>query len=645
MSWSAHLARHLCCRSALLGVVLAAALVSGCREQGDIQVKSLTFEGVEGVDEGALKSALVTKESSWLPWGDKKYFDRSRFDADLKRIAAFYADQGFPDAKVRSVDVQMNDDQTAVSLTVEIDEGEPIVVDEVRFEGFDALGERAQRRLQRTAALETGQPLNRQQLAATTESALSILRNSGYPYASVSGDAQLVPGQARRVVVTVRAATGPLAEFGPIEVAGNASVGEDIILRQLAFKPGDPWRRNRVQESQQRLYGLELFEFANVEPVHVENQPTAVPMRVTVAEGKHRRVNFGVGYGTEEKARVDAQWRHANFFGDARTAGIAARWSSLDRGVRTEFTQPYFLGPHLTLGISAQGWNTAEPAYSATWLGGRVTLRHQTGPRARNSWAVTFVNEYQRTAATEEALADPSFRDDLIALGLDPVDGTQDGTLVGFEIDLQHSTVPGSLLNPRRGYSAALHLEQGGGWLPGSFDYYSAAISVRAYVPLPRRAVFANRLQIGGLAPIGRARLSDGQGARPEFIPFSKRYFLGGSTSLRGWGRFEVSPLTDTGLPVGGFSMLEMGSELRVPVWGQLSLVGFVDAGNVWEDSWQYELNDLRVAVGPGVRYQTPIGPVRMDFGYQLTPIDGLLVDGEPEKRRWRVHFSIGQAF
>jgi outer membrane protein insertion porin family/translocation and assembly module TamA len=70
-----------------------------------------------------------------------------------------------------------------------------------------------------------------------------------------------------------------------------------------------------------------------------------------------------------------------------------------------------------------------------------------------------------------------------------------------------------------------------------------------------------------------------------------------------------------------------------------------VDAGNVWEDSWQYELNDLRVAVGPGVRYQTPIGPVRMDFGYQLTPIDGLLVDGEPEKRRWRVHFSIGQAF
>ena len=91
--------------------------------------------------------------------------------------------------------------------------------------------------------------------------------------------------------------------------------------------------------------------------------------------------------------------------------------------------------------------------------------------------------------------------------------------------------------------------------------------------------------------------------------------------------------------------MLEASAELRMPVWGKLGAVAFIDAGNVWSDVWQFELGDLRYAVGPGLRYLTPIGPVRFDVGYQLNPIDGLLVDGEPEKRRWRMHFSIGQAF
>jgi outer membrane translocation and assembly module TamA len=103
--------------------------------------------------------------------------------------------------------------------------------------------------------------------------------------------------------------------------------------------------------------------------------------------------------------------------------------------------------------------------------------------------------------------------------------------------------------------------------------------------------------------------------------------------------------LSGSGLPIGGRSMLELSSELRVPVWGKLSAVAFVDAGNVWDDAWQHDISDLRYAVGPGLRYLTPIGPVRVDVGYQLTPIEGLLVEGEPEPRRWRIHFSIGQAF
>ena len=119
-----------------------------------------------------------------------------------------------------------------------------------------------------------------------------------------------------------------------------------------------------MQDSQRRLYGLELFQFANVEPLNQEQQPDEVPVRVTVAEGNHQRVNFGVGYGTEEKARVDAEYHHVNFLGGARSAGAHVRWSSLDRGVRLDFNQPYF--PSVRTSRSAPRRSSGTPSRRRT---------------------------------------------------------------------------------------------------------------------------------------------------------------------------------------------------------------------------------------------------------------------------------------
>jgi outer membrane translocation and assembly module TamA len=188
-------------------------------------------------------------------------------------------------------------------------------------------------------------------------------------------------------------------------------------------------------------------------------------------------------------------------------------------------------------------------------------------------------------------------------------------------------------LDPRGGYVASFHFETAGGPLAGDFRYNEVVAEGRTYLEIGTRAVWANRLRLGTIA-----------GADSSKIPFFKRYFLGGSTSLRGWGRYEVSPLSGSGLPIGGRSMLESSTELRFRLTQKLNGVAFIDAGNVWVGDWQIG-GDLRYTVGPGLRYDTPIGPVRGDFGVQLNPIPGLLINGKPELRKWRVHFSIGQAF
>ena len=119
---------------------------------------------------------------------------------------------------------------------------------------------------------------------------------------------------------------------------GNTAVSDDVVKRQLTFRPNWRFRLSQLQESQRKLYSLETFQFANIEPVIKEGeQPEIVPVKVTVTEGKHRKVNFGLGYGSEEKARASIDWRHVNFFGGARTLQLEGKYSALSKGGAGQF--------------------------------------------------------------------------------------------------------------------------------------------------------------------------------------------------------------------------------------------------------------------------------------------------------------------
>ena len=626
---------------------------AACKQAGGVKVKSLKFEGLKAVKASQLKSVLATSSSSKLPWGEKRYFSREGFEADIKRIVAFYRDRGFPDARVASFDVKLSPDQSSVDITVRISEGEPLRAERVELRGFEPVRPLRRQSLESRLPLKAGQPLDRALLQASRETALDDLKESGYPYASVRMSEQPGSGERTRVII-LTADPGLLARHGPIEVSGNSSVSDNVVRRQLTFRPGQIYRHSRLLESQRKLYALEVFDFANVEALRKEGeQLPEIPTRITVTEGKHRKMNLGVGYGSEERARVQADWRHVNFFGGARTAGVLGRYSRLDRGVKLNFTQPYLFSPRYSFTLAGQYWHNDEPnLFTLDNVGGRATITRQFGrvgsagfrSRPATTFSVTYANEWEQFEIDPDILQDFSQRDELISIGIDPTGGgVGSGQRSSISLDAGRNTT-GNILDARRGYLASVHLEQGGRWLKGDYDYYEVTAEGRYYVPLGP-AVVAVRARAGSIDALGREITGDELSAREIGVPFYKRYFLGGATNLRGWGRFDVAPLSGFGLPIGGHSVMDFSTEVRFPIWRNLGGVIFLDGGNVWTKPWDFNVNDLHYDVGPGLRYNTPIGPIRADIGYQLNRIPGLLVNGEPEPRRFRFHFSIGQAF
>ena len=218
--------------------------------------------------------------------------------------------------------------------------------------------------------------------------------------------------------------------------------------------------------------------------------------------------------------------------------------------MKLDFTQPYFFAPRFSLSGEGQDWYTYTPAYRSEVTGAKATLARRGGRFTK--WSAFLSSEHEISAIDPAVLNDLTKRAILIALGLDPRTGEQSGTSNAIGFDIQRSTAD-NLLNARRGYQVAAHVEEAGKGLGGTFNYYAVSGDGRYYQPLGGGLVLASRLQFGNVVSP-----RDDQ----ALLPFAKRYFLGGATSIRGWGRFELSPLSD-GLPIGGDSMLAFSEEIR----------------------------------------------------------------------------------
>ena len=576
------------------------------------RLKDLIISGNDHVSTGELEEALSTKARPWYtPWSARPTFDPAVFGADLKRLVSFYQDKGYYETKV-SYDLEIDEETGLVTAKIRITEGEPIRVAQLSIEIVDAPELRADlESILPKLPLSEGKVFAAEAYQQTEAKLREFFYDRSRARVAIQRRAEVILDK-HEARISYTLTVGPTTVFGSTAVEGLKDVTTEIVLKELAYQAGEPFTGKALRETEQNLRQLDLFSQIRIEVQPSPADPSIVPIEIRLEEKPPREIRVGIGYGTEDQLRGQLRWRHNNWLGGARRLELGAKVSFIARELELRFLQPHFLGLRNKFLVNFGPQQFDEPGYflNATRLQPRLERKvseHLTG-------FIGYRLEYNHlkdvSSATEQALRDFQRK----------------GLLSGLSAGFVWNPVDDPF-NPTKGWALSLLAEQVGGFLGGRFDFYKIQGEVKGYYPLLEKTVIASRLKLGFADPFNGSKE----------VPLFERFYAGGSNSVRGYGRSRLGPLSASDDPVGGRTLIEGSVELRQQFTEKLGGALFLDFGQISKRSFDVPVDDLRFAAGVGVRYATPVGPLRFDIGFPFRPPRG--------DRAWQIHFSIGQFF
>ena len=580
-----------------------------------LQVVRVHFQGVHQLSTAELKKILKTKQKGFRLF-TKAPLDEEVLNDDLKRIEEYYRSEGFYHMQLVShAVVPVTGNQVRVDIVIE--EGPPMLVNRVDVLVNEQSASSWHSELSSALPLQPGKRFTSTAYKECETVALRYFADRAYPKAKVDLRARLNK-ENNQAEIVLEVTTGPVCTFGPISLEGNRKVEDQVVLRELTFHRGEPFNASKIQESQQRLFNLLLFQFVDFTVEGMDSDSTELPIHILVKEAKKQTVRAGVGYGTEDKYRGRLEWEIRNFLGDGRRLQFNARASDLTQIFEGVFQQPYFLGPENSLVSRVGVSHNNLPAYENrdfffTNMVERRLTPYLAAQFGYNLEANRLLNVDLDLVARERADQDnEEFYISSLLAGLPLI-----------KVD--------DLLNPKSGFQILPNIEWASGILGSQVDFVKLTLEGRGYVPAGSYGVFAARLLGGTIYNLENT----------QSIPIFKRFFCGGANSVRGYPYQKLGPLDVNGNPIGGYSLLEGNLEYRFPLPWPESMEGvvFFDFGNVFENHFDQVSKGLRYTSGGGLRYLTPVGPVRFDFGYELNPPKGDFFNP------YQFYFSIGQAF
>jgi outer membrane protein insertion porin family len=563
------------------------------------RITDVRFQGNTAISTRQLRRLV---QSGYSLWGSTPY-QQEAVDADRALLRSRHLARGFVGVRVEARMTEFDATGERGTLLFTIHEGDQTTFRGVFFQGNAAFS-------QEDLLLVTGAPPAEGYDPDWVEGAVARLvdhyRRQGYDRCRV--EARQRVGDQRQVDVTFHLQEGRAHRIGGILVAGNARTRGDLILRALGLRPGEILDATRVEAGRQRLFGVGMISSLDLVRTGSGEEPVT-DLVVRIQERVTSRTSLGLGYSSDERFRAYVELAEENLFGTAR--GVRAKYRLSGAGNRYDlfFREP-FLGSRRDLNLNLYREVREEPGYTLVRRGADLFTDFQLGP-----------STHLYTAYRNQSLTYRDLRGDLEETM--PEEAYRIGSLLGrLFLDRRDNPV-----NPHRGVFASAGVEAALGPLGSEVPYLKFEGSAGLVVPVTTRQELVLSLR-GDLA-----RLLEGGN-----LPISERYFAGGANSVRGCAEKALGPVSPDGTPLGGNFRLLANVEWRFTGSGGLGGVAFLDAGNVWGEPGDFRPREIRVSVGTGLHYGTPVGPARLEYGYQLNPEGG-------EAERWRIHFTLGYPF
>ena len=630
------------------------------------RVAGVRFEGTAAVSAADLEPLLTLVRG--------QPFSQAKLDADLRAVLAAYRQRGFLDVfcrpAIEPVPGARSASEAPVVVVVQITEGPRTTVAAIDVAGNRAIAEAG---LVAGLATRVGGPLFEPDVESDRDRILVSYLNLGYRLARVDASVSM---STDRTGARVRFAIeeGPRIFVDHILVVGNNRIGEATIRRELLLKPGEPLGLEAIEGSQRRLAALSVFRRVTIS----ELQHTSAERRdivVTVEESPATTLGYGGGIEFQKVENIEVAPRgffeigRRNLWGKNRSINLFGRVSIRRRTNTVEATSVSAATEETTTTLEYRVVGAyREPRFAGTSADLQAALGFEQASRTSYSFRTQSarVNFSQRYRAHWSLLGEYSIqRNEIYEDRINPIDRPLiDRLFPQVRIGSASATAIRSTrddpFNPKRGTLIGLNGELALRPIGSEVGFAKTFLQGFVYHQLPSspRVVFAAGARLGlgsGFPRDVPLTTSDGQPilgpdgkqltAEVRDLPASERYFAGGDTTVRGF-QFDRLGEPDTfdrdGTPIGGHAEVILNGEVRLALWKDLGVVGFLDAGNVYSTVNRLSLGDIRAGAGFGLRYNSPVGPIRFDFGFKL---GALRTYGPVREDRFALHISIGQAF
>lgn len=573
-----------------------------------VTVGEIAIQGNTAFSTKSIKKQM-TLQKGWL---FANPYREDLLNNDIDYLQDRYVDAGYLSAVVKK-QVTLTNGNTEAMVTIEINEGTQTRTGAVSFEGNKLF---SSTELLRKVNLKSGEPFNEQTADEDRYRILSAYTNKGYLYARVDMEKK---SHGNTMDLLFRVTEDKPVFIGRVILRGNERTKDEVIMRELLVKPGDSYNYAAILASQQRIYRLGYFRVAKFEPVHPGEKEYVKDMLFTVEERPAGAVEIGFGYGDLDRLRGFVELSYRNLWGTARYTSLRFEESEILKRAIFNYKEPWFLNRDLE-GKFSLVWSDSERLNSDTreiYYKTRKTSASVGAEKSYGNLKPSLTYQFENVVNYDvqpAAVLDPMDEGRVLVSSLSPA----------LLWDLRDD-----VFNPRRGALYGITLKEALLELGSQADFSKLTVQGSWFLPV-ESSVLALSARAGMAWPFRDT---------PE-VPLHERFYAGGSTTVRGFTQDSIGPSgTDQSgnlIPTGGASMAIFNVELRINPDEGLGFVLFTDAGNVWPGQ-EINIGNLRSSYGAGIRYGTPIGPLRIDYGQKIHRLPG--------ESPGELHFNIGHTF